>query len=111
VTVESQGDAVLYLEFAGCSLNEKPGSNWVQDAGGLPDYICRIARAVKRSGHPTGEAIQIAVGQVRNWAHGHGGKVTPKTRAKAAEAAAAWEALKAKSKAATAAKHMVKASS
>lgn len=28
----------LIVEFAGCSLDEKPGSNWVQGAGGLPDY-------------------------------------------------------------------------
>lgn len=28
----------LIVAFAGCSLDEKPGSNWVQKAGGLPDY-------------------------------------------------------------------------
>jgi len=103
---------MMYLILAGCSLDEKPGKNWVQEAGGLPDYICRVARAVKRNGHTTSEAIRIAIGAVRNWAHGHssGGKGTksvhPQTQAKGAAAAAAWEALKAKSHALHAAKQV-----
>jgi hypothetical protein len=90
-------DRELILAFAGCSLDEKPGSNWVQDAGGLPEYICQIAKAIKRGGKSTSQAIAIAVSRVKVWATGKG--VDAKTQAKAAEAVAAWEALRAKSKA------------
>lgn len=82
----------------GCSLDSSPKSNWVQKAGGLPTYICRVARAVLRSGHGKSQAIAIAVGRVKAWAAGADG-VTGPTKAKAAAAVAQWEALKAKSKA------------
>lgn len=108
VVVElSSGDQELILAFAGCSLDEKPGSNWVQGAGGLPDYICRIARAVKKTGKTTSEAIAIAVSRVKVWATGAG--VDKDTQAKAAAAIAEWEKLRAKSKAKTAAKDTVQA--
>jgi hypothetical protein len=97
-------DRRLVIAFAGCSLDEKPGSNWVQNVGGLPEYICRIARAVKKSGHSTSQAIAIAVGTAKRWAHGSG-KVNASTRAKAAAAVADWERKKAQSHAQTAAKH------
>jgi hypothetical protein len=99
-------DHELIVVFAGCSLDEKPGSNWVQDAGGLPDYICRIARAVKKSGHTTSEAISIAVSRIKVWAAGKG--VDKDTQAKAAAALAEWEKLRAKSHAKTAAKDAAK---
>jgi hypothetical protein len=67
----------------------------VQEAGGLPDYICRIARAVKKSGHTTSEAIAIAVSRVKVWASGKG--VDKDTQAKAAKALAEWEEKRAKS--------------
>lgn len=89
-------DLGLIVEFAGCSLDEKPGSNWVQSAGGLPEYICQIARAIKRSGKSTSQAIAIAVSRVKKWAAG-GDDVDADTRAKAAKALAQWEKLKAKS--------------
>jgi hypothetical protein len=89
-------DLDLIAAFAGCSLDEKPGSNWVQDNGGLPDYICRIARAVKRTGKTTGLAISIAVGRAKVWATGKG--VDHDTQVKAAAAVAEWEKLKAKAK-------------
>jgi len=85
--------------LAGCTLDEHPGkSNWVQEAGGLPEYICEVARAVKRSGKTTSRAIAIAVGTIKNWAHGKG-DVDADTRAKAAKALAQWTAMKAKAKA------------
>lgn len=88
----------LITALAGCSLDEKPGSNWVQDSGGLPEYICEIARAIKRSGgKSTSQAISIAVSRVKKWASGVG--VDKDTQAKAAKALAEWEKLKAKSKA------------
>lgn len=70
----------------------------VQEAGGLPDYICRIARAVKKTGKTTGQAIAIAVSRVKKWAAG-GDDVDADTRGKAATALAEWEKLKGKSKA------------
>ena len=84
----------LIAAFA-CTLNEKPGKNWVEAEGGLPDYICRIARAIKRSGRTTSQAVAIAVSRVKKWAAG-GGDVDADTRAKAARALAQWERLKAK---------------
>ena len=108
-TIElTSDDHALIVAFAGCSLDESPGSNWVQEAGGLPEYICEIARAVKRTGKTTSEAISIAVSRVKVWASGKG--VDKDTQAKAAKAVAEWEAKKAKSKAKTKAKDAVKAS-
>lgn len=101
-------DHALIVVFAGCSLDESPGSNWVQDAGGLPSFICEIARAIKRTGKTTSEAIAIAVSRVKVWATGKG--VDKKTQTKAAAAVAEWEAKKAKSKTKTKAKEAVKAS-
>lgn len=100
-------DHDLIVVFAGCSLDEKAGSNWVQDNGGLPDYICRIAKAIKKTGKTTSEAISIAVSRVKVWASGKG--VDKDTQAKAAAAVAEWEKLKGKNKAKGAAKD-VKAS-
>lgn len=95
-------DYELIVAFAGCSLDESPGSNWVQEAGGLPDFVCRIARAVKKSGHTTSEAIAIAVSRVKVWASGKG--VDKDTQAKAAAALAEWEEKRAKSHAKSGAK-------
>jgi len=101
-TIFHRDDLDLIAAFAGCSLDEKPGSNWVQDAGGLPTYICEIARAIKRSGKTTSQAISIAVSRVKKWASGVG--VDTDTQAKAAKALAQWEALKVKARAKTAGK-------
>jgi hypothetical protein len=105
VIVFSRDELDLIVELAGCSLDESPGKNWVQNAGGLPNYICEIARAIKRTGKSTSQAIAIAVSRVKKWAAG-GDDVDADTRAKAAKALAAWEALKSKNKA----KNTVKAS-
>lgn len=88
-------DLILFLAGGSpCSLATTPeDDNWVDRKGGLPNYICRIARAVKRSGRSTSQAIAIAVSRVKKWAGG-GGDVTAKTRAKAAKALAQWEAMK-----------------
>lgn len=90
-------DRDLIVSFAGCTLNTKPGKNWVEGAGGLPEYICRIARAMVRGGKSVSTAIAIAVSRVKKWAAGVG-DVNADTRAKAAKAVAQWEALKAKNK-------------
>jgi hypothetical protein len=78
------------------SLNRSPRKNWVEQAGDLPGYIREVARAIEREqGLALDRAIPIAIGRIKKWARG-GGDVTAETRAKAATAVAAWEALKAK---------------
>jgi hypothetical protein len=96
-------DVDLIVAFAGCSLDRSPGKNWVEGSGGLPDFICRIARAIHRTGKSISTSIAIAVSRVKKWAAG-ADDVDADTRAKAAKALAQWEALKAKNKTKTAAK-------
>jgi hypothetical protein len=87
-------DVDLIVSLA-CSLDMHPDKkNWVEKAGGLPEYICEIARAIKRGGKDTSSAIAIAVGRVKKWASGAG--VDGKTQAKAAAALAQWEKIRAK---------------
>ncbi len=96
---------IVSLSAAGpCSLNHSPKKNWVEKNGGLPNYICHIAKAVGK-GSGSGGSIAIAIGVAKKWASG-AGKVTPATRAKASAAVAQWEALKARAHA----HHVVKAS-
>lgn len=95
-------DQALVLYLAGCTLARKPGkNNWVEEeaVNGLPEYICRIARAVHRDGsHSISQSIAIAVGRVKTWSRGGGG-VSAKTRAQAAKALAEWESKKKAAKA------------
>lgn len=93
-------DDLDLLLMAGCSLDTHPGaSNWVQKAGGLPEYICQIAKDIhEEKGRPISEAIAIAVGTVQRWARGQG-NVNADTRAKAVKALASWEAKRAAAKA------------
>lgn len=81
----------------GCSLDMHPGgSNWVEKNGGLPNYICEIAKSILEGGGKTvSQAIAIAVSRVKVWAAGGDG-VKPDTRAKAAAAVAEWQKLKGK---------------
>lgn len=87
----------IQLSAARCSLDRSPKKNWVEEEGGLPNYICEVARAIMRSGKSRDRAIAAAVNRVKRWAVDP--KVTPKTRAKAAAAVAQWEKMKAKRKA------------
>lgn len=64
----------------------------------LPAYIQHVAHRLVGQGHPRSQAIGMAVGIVRNWAHGHdghGNNVHPDVQAAAAKAIAEWEAAKA----------------
>lgn len=76
------------------------GKNWVTERGGLPDFVRAVAHALIRDqGVDESQAIQMAVGAMKDWAAGKGNrwmhnKVTPETQAKAAEALAQWEAMK-----------------
>lgn len=95
--LEEITDQIVFLAAGPCSLAKTPGKdNWVDDTGGLPNYICHIARALHREkGMPVGRAIAIAVSRVKVWASG-GGDVDADTRAKAAKAVTEWEAKKAR---------------
>src|SRR5215475_531527 len=65
----------------------------------LPAYIQHVAHHLVAQGHPVSQAIGMAVGIVRNWAHGHdghGNRVHPDVQAAAAKAMAQWEADKAR---------------
>jgi 2'-5' RNA ligase len=81
-----------------CSLDRSAKHNWVEDVGGLPNYVCQVARAVARGGRSLDSAIPIAIGTLRNWAEGKG-NVSAAVRARAASAIAEWEAKRAKAKA------------
>jgi len=81
-------------------LDRSPKKNWVEKHGGLPKYIEEVADSIHRKrGKTISQAIQLAIGAIKNWAHGKG-DVDPDTRAKAVAALAQWTALKAKAKAA-----------
>jgi hypothetical protein len=89
------------------SLERKPGKqNWVDKAGGLPDFIERIAKHLHyEKGYEIGRAIAVAVNTCRRWAaggavteHGSSHGVSAETRAKAVAALASWEAKKARGK-------------
>lgn len=76
-------------------------SNWVARAGGLPPYIQHVAHdLVEKRGMPESRAIAMAIGIIKNWAHGHpsGGEkgLQATTIAAAKLALSEWEAKKAK---------------
>lgn len=102
---QEEKDLVLALATSSGSLDRSPKKNWVENAGNLPPYIRKIARAIEKSGKPLSTAIPMAISRVKRWAAG-GQDVNADTRAKAAKAVAQWETLKAKNKA----KKVVKAS-
>lgn len=93
----AEGDVVLNLATSSASLDRSPKKNWVENAGGLPPYVRKLARAIAKRGKSLDSAIAIAISRVKAWAAG-GGDVDADTRAKAVKALAQWEALKAKSK-------------
>lgn len=88
---------LILMLSSGCSLDSSPKKNWVEKSGGLPNYICKIAKGVMKSGKSKSQAIAIAVSRVKKWAAGGDG-VEADTKAKAAKAVAQWEALKTKNK-------------
>lgn len=100
LTLTQDDNALILLlsSTSGCSLDSSPKKNWVERGGGLPNYICKIAKGIMRSGKPKGQAIAIAVSRVKKWAAG-GDDVEADTQAKATKALAEWTALKARNKA------------
>lgn len=109
---KQQTEAALYMLDLVASavypgLERKPGGpdNWVEETGGLPSYIERIAKHLHyEKGYSISRSIAVAVNTVKRWAaggtvteHGTTKRVSPATQAKAAAALASWNAKKAAS--------------
>lgn len=98
---------VLEADGPKMKLTNKPGkTNWVENAGGLPDYIKRIAEHVKgkNPGWDDGRAIAVAVNSAKKMcASGDTNlpgaqTVNAGSKAEACAAVASWEAKKGKGK-------------
>lgn len=80
-------------------LDWSPRKNWVENEGGLPKYIEKVAIGImKGTGKPREQAIPIAINRIKRWAAGLDG-VKADTVAKSIAALAAWEKMKASAKA------------
>lgn len=77
-----------------CSLNRSPRYNWVEKVGGLPNYVCQVARAIARGGRALESAIPIAIGKIRDWAEGKD-NVSEEVRARSQATMAEWDKKKA----------------
>lgn len=94
-----QGEAEVDLFLA-----SEGGFNWVDDAGGLPGYIHRIADHLKGKGMEESRAIATAVNAAKKMcATGDTSlpgkqEINPGSQAEACAAVAEWEAKKAKAK-------------
>lgn len=78
----------------------KPGGPglWHHKNLQLPAYIQHVANELRGQGHGESEAVEMAVGIVKNWAAGHDGHghaVHPDVQAAAAKNVAEWEKLRA----------------
>ena len=87
-------------------LDRSPRKNWVEEAGGLPSYVERIAKHLHyEKGMPISRAIAVAVNVVKRMcATGDvnfpgAQQVNAKSRAEACRAVAEWEAIKARARA------------
>lgn len=94
---QDEKDYILLLASSSAPLDRSPKKNWVENAGGLPPYVRKLARGIMKSGgHDLSSAISIAISRIKVWAAG-GGKVNADTKAKAAKALAIWNKRKASS--------------
>jgi hypothetical protein len=87
-------------------LDRSPRSNWVEEEGGLPDYIERIAVHLVAKGWPVSRAVATAVNTAKKWCatgevHQWPGVqvINLGSRAQACAAVARWEAMKASARA------------
>jgi hypothetical protein len=88
----------LSIKLARETLDRSPKKNWVENVGGLPAFIVKIAKDLhEERGMTISRAIATAISMCKKWAAG-GKNVKPATRAKAAAAIAKWESMKARSK-------------
>lgn len=85
-----------------CSLAKSPGDhdNWVEEAGGLPNYICNVAKHMP--GPTTSAKIAQAISTIKRWIADP--DTSAETKAKATAAIAQWEKMKASTHAKSAAK-------
>lgn len=80
-------------------------ANWVEQTGGLPKYIKRIARHLRKKGFSESHAIATAVNAAKKMCStgdvNFPGKqnVNPGSRAEACNAVRQWESKKARAKA------------
>jgi hypothetical protein len=81
-------------------LNTSPGVNWVERAGGLPNYVVRIVVHLMAKGMTKSHAIAVAINAIKRMCAtgdlNYPGKqsVNPISRAEACAAVARWEAMK-----------------
>lgn len=87
---------------SGTGLDRSPRKNWVEEHGGLPPYIERIAKHLVEKGMPMSQAIATAINAAKKMAATGDvnfpgvQQVNAASRAEAIKAVAQWEALKAR---------------
>lgn len=85
---------------AACSLDSSPKANWVEKKGGLPDYVCRIAKHLIAKGMSKQHAIATAINVVKRMCKSgdlnYPGiqQANAASRAEACAAVARWESMK-----------------
>lgn len=99
---------LIYLERRGAGtlvhepvIGGKGKGLWSHPGWQLPAYIQHVANDLIQSGHLKSRAISMAIGIIKNWAHGHDGKghrISATTQAKAVAALAEWTRLKLQAK-------------
>lgn len=88
-------------------LDRSPRKNWIEEEGGLPRYIERIAiHLVNERGMSVGHAVATAVNAAKHWCRTGDVKqwpgfqnINPGSRAEACAAVARWEQMKASARA------------
>lgn len=101
LALSAQYDAEQWVSLGRLERSPGKSDNWVEKFGKLPAYIEEVANSLHtKRGMPISQAIATAISRIKKWA------VTgePDTKAKAAKALTEWSALRAKAKAAKAAK-------
>jgi hypothetical protein len=88
------------------ALDKSPRKNWVEEQGGLPRYIERIAVHLVAKGMSTSHAIATAVNAAKHWCATGDVKqwkgfqdINPGSRSEACAAVAQWEKMKAAARA------------
>jgi uncharacterized protein YndB with AHSA1/START domain len=94
-------EELLKSSWTEAPLDRSPKKNWVENAGGLPMYIRRIANHLHAKGHDISTSIAIAVNVAKKMCSTGDlnfpgvQHVNPASRAEACAAVADWEAKKA----------------
>ncbi len=86
-------------------LDRSPRANWVEEEGGLPDYIDRIAKHLVDKGFPVSQAVPVAINAARRMCRSGelnfpgSQRANPGSRAQACAAIAQWDAMRARARA------------